>query len=423
MPGGSAALLISLIVLIFLSGFFSATETAYSCANRIKLRTLAGNGNKRAQAVLDLAEKNFDRLITTILIGNNIVNLTGATVAALFFAKILINSPVDPSFVSTVVVTIAVLLFGEITPKFIAKTYPEKMAMGIYPVIKICYYIFYPLNILFSGWKWLISKVFHLKNDEIITEEEIMTIVEEAGEDGTLKQEETKLIRSVIEFDDLDVSDILIPRVNISAVELNSSMDEIKEVFERTEFSRLPVYKEDIDSIIGIIHEKDFYKIYGSSDKIFDIIKEPYFTTPHNKISKLLKVLQSQRIQMAFVLDEYGGTLGLVTLEDILEELVGEIYDEHDKKQDFYIKVRDNVYMFDAENAPLDETFEFFNLSDDEGNFQSQTLSGFIVEFLGEIPVKGRKFDYKNLSFEILKANNKTVQMAKITFTPPESED
>ncbi|MBQ7348549.1 MAG: DUF21 domain-containing protein, partial [Clostridia bacterium] len=240
-PTFNTWLFIAIVVLVIMSGFFSSTETAYSCSSRIKLRTLVSNGDKRAKKVLDLAETNYDRFISTVLIGNNIVNLSASTLATILFASLIENDSTS-ALVSTAVITVVVLIFGEITPKFIAKTYPEKFAMAFYPLIKFFYYLFAPLNLLFGGWKWFLSKVFRFKNADVVTEDEIMTIVEEAEEDGTLKTEETKLIRSVIEFDDLEVGDILVPRVNIVAVDVESSMDDIRKIFNREGYSRIPVY-------------------------------------------------------------------------------------------------------------------------------------------------------------------------------------
>lgn len=423
MPDGSIPLLISLIILVFFSGFFSATETAFSCASRIKLRTLHTNGNKRAGKVLNLAEKNYDKLITTILIGNNIVNLSASTISTLLFAKLIINPQINSSVVSTAVITIAVLIFGEITPKYIAKTFPEKVSMAFYPIINLCTYIFYPFNFIFSGWKFLISKIFHLKNEEVITEDEIMTIVQEAQEDGTLKQEETKLIRSVIEFDDLEVGDILIPRINIVSVCEKDSMQEIQKVFNKTGFSRLPVYKDSIDSIIGTIHEKDFYASYLAGKKnVKDIMQNAFFTTKHTKISNLLKQLQKQKVHMAIVLDEYGGTLGLLTMEDILEELVGEIWDEHDEVVNYFKTIAENTFVIDG-NAPLNKTFAFLNLEGKDEDFEANTVSGWVIETLGEIPPSGQHFDYENLSVEILKSTIKKVLQIKVIVTPKSEEE
>lgn len=415
MPAGSWSLLISLIILVFFSGFFSATETAYSCASKIKLRTLLSNGNKRAGAVLNLTEKHYDRLLSTILIGNNIVNLSASAISTLFFAMIILDSKLDSTVVSTAVITVAVLIFGEITPKYIAKTYPEKVSMAFYPVVILFYYILYPINIIFSAWKFIISHVFKLNREEIITEDEIMTFVEEAQEDGTLKKDETNLIRSVIEFDDLEVEDILTPRVNIAAVDIKSSLDEIKMMFQRTGFSRLPVYKGSIDSIIGIIHEKDFYNLYVNDKRsITEVMQEAYFTTEHTKISKLLRTLQVKRLQMAVVLDEYGGTMGIVTIEDILEELVGEIYDEHDEEINYHKKLNDSTYIFFG-NAPLDNTFDILGIDKSKvEDFDASTVSGWVIENLGEIPASGKSFEYENCRIEVMKSTVKKVLQVKI---------
>ena len=416
MPEGSVPLLVAIIVLIFFSAFFSGTETAYSCANRIKLRSFEQNGNKRAGWVLKLTENNYDKFISTILVGNNIVNITASTIATLFFIKIFTDTAsVNPSVISTIVMTVAVLIFGEITPKFLAKTAPEKYAMAVYPVIIFFYYIFYPINLLFSGWKWLISKIFRIKEETVITEDEILTMVEEAEEDGTLRQDETELIRQVIEFDDVEVGDILVPRVNIVGVEVSSPMEAIKDIFISEGYSRIPVYKDDVDTIIGTIHEKDFFKEYlqGKSN-INDILQNAVYTTEHVKISTLLKQLQKKKIHIAVVLDEYGGTLGIVTMEDILEELVGEIWDEHDEEVEYFKKIDDNVYLVDG-NAPLHETFKFFGIEDDLENFEANTTSGWIIEKLGLIPRVGTKIEHLNLDIEVLKATVKKILQIKVT--------
>lgn len=415
-------LFVAIIALIIMSAFFSSMETAFSCSNKLKLRSLATNGNKRAKKVLLLAENNYDKLITTVLIGNNIVNLTATTFATIFFAN-LIQDKNTSAIISTAVMTIAVLILGEITPKFIAKTFPEKMSMIFYPVIKFFYYLFFPLNLLFSGWKWILSKVFRLKDTEVVTEDEIMTIVEEAEEDGTLKEEETKLIRSVIEFDDLEVGDILVPRVNIVAVEVNTPMENIKDVFDREGYSRILVYKDGIDTVIGTIHQKDFFNAYLSKkDNINDILQNAFYTTEHAKISTLLRQLQKKKVHIAVVLDEYGGTLGLITLEDILEELVGEIWDEHDEEINYFRKINQNTYIVDG-NAPISDMFEFFGLEDENDKFDANTLSGWIIEYLGEIPTAGAKLEYLSLKVEVLKSTVKRVLQVKITHTPQTEEE
>lgn len=423
MPEGSVPRLIALIVLVIFSGFFSATETAYSCASRTKLRSLAGNGNKRAKNVLVLAEDKFDRLISTILVGNNIVNLSAATVAASFFALILKDAKVDSGLISTIVMTVFILIFGEVTPKFVAKVYPEKFAMGFYPVVIFFFYFLYPFTMFFSGWKWLITKIFRIKSEDVVTEDEVMTVVEEAEEDGTLKSDETKLIRSVIEFDDLEVGDILVPRVNVVAVDVQTPMEEIRRVFDEEGYSRLLVYKDTIDTVIGTIHEKDFFSAYLAGKKNVDgILQNAFYTTEHAKISNLLKQLQKKKVHIAVVLDEYGGTLGLVTLEDILEELVGEIWDEHDEEVNYFKKIDDGHYLVDG-NAPLSEVFEFFGLKHEDEQFDSNTVSGWVIERLGEIPHAGVKTDFSGLEFEVTKSTVKRVLQIKVTILTKEEDD
>ena len=270
----------------------------------------------------------------------------------------------------------------------------------------------------------MLSKVFRLKNAEIVTEDEIMTIVEEAEEDGTLGTEETQLIRSVIEFDDLEVGDILVPRVNIVGVDIASSMEDIRKVFNREGYSRVPVYKDSIDTIIGTIHEKDFFNAYLNGKKGIDgIMQNAFYTTEHAKISDLLRQLQKKKVHIAVVLDEYGGTLGLVTLEDILEELVGEIYDEHDEIINYYKQLSSDTFLIDG-NAPLDDTFEYLGLPKNEDEeFEAITVSGWIIELLGEIPKAGEKLTHKNLDVEVLKSTVKKILQVKIVVNPLEETE
>lgn len=428
MPDGSIPLLVSLFVLIAFSAFFSATETAYTSASRIRLKSLATGGNRRAEKVLALCENSYDKLLSTILIGNNIVNLSASTISALFFAKILFGSCLNPSIVSTVAITVVVLIFGEITPKYIGKFCAEKLAMAVYPFISILIFLFYPLNIVFSGWKKLIVRIFRFKAKDVITEEEIITMVEEAEEDGTIKKEETNLIRSVIEFDDLDAKDVLVPRVNICAVEVSSAPEEIMRKFEESGFSRIPVYEGDIDTIIGIIHEKDFFKAFQADEKnnskdsekssglfIKSIMQKPFFAIETTKISLLLRKMQKERNHMAIVIDEYGGTSGLITMEDILEELVGEIYDEHDSDSDSgCIKpCGENAFIVSGETS-VSKMMKYFELDEDETS-GSTTVSGWITEKLGDFPEEGKKLRWQDkIEIEVLKTDKNTIRSLKV---------
>ena len=397
-------------------------ETAYSCSNKLKLKTMSANGNKRAGKTLALAEK-YDSLLSTILVGNNIVNITTSTLSGILFGFLIANQATSAT-VSTVITTIAVLIVGEITPKMIANVYPEKFAMAGYPVLMFFKVLLYPVNIIFSGYKWLLAKMFKLKNDSIVTEDEIMTMVEEAQVGGTLKQDETKLIRSVIEFDDLEVVDILIPRVNITAIELGTPLDKIKDIFDDEGYSRIPVYKGSIDTIVGILHEKDFFQAYLKGKKdISSFLQSVVYTTEHIKISVLLKQLQKKKAHMAIVLDEYGGTSGIVTLEDILEELVGEIWDEHDEEVTWCRPVDENTTIFDANTSLLD-LLEYYDIDTDEyRNYDASTISGWVIEQLGGIPAVGKKFEYNHLEIEITKSTVKKVLEIKVTKKPEEKPE
>lgn len=403
--------IIALIVLILLSAFFSATETAFTSANKARLKMLAEDGKKSAKKALELTE-NYDRLLFTILIGNNIVNIVMTTVAGLFFAALITQASLAAT-VSTIATTVVVLIFGEITPKTIAKELPEKFACVASYVISFFIVILFPLNILFTGWKLLLTKVFKFKSIDVITEEELLTYVEEASEDGTLNESETELISGAIEFNDVEVGDILVPRVNVIAVEMDTPMDEIKDVFLKNGFSRVPVYKNSIDTIIGMIHEKDFFNAYLNGTKnIKGLITSMAIATEHMKISVLLRTLQKQKVHMATVLDEYGGTLGIVTLEDILEELVGEIWDEHDEVVNYFTKVDDTTYLVDG-NAELSDFCELFEQEEDE-DWDSNTVSGWVIEQFGEIPTIGASFNYNDLEITVIKRNLRKVLEIKV---------
>ena len=422
-PPGSqniAIYVIILVALLILSAFFSATETAFTSLNRTRLKLLADDGKKSAKKALKHAE-NYDRLLYTILIGNNIVNLTLATISTLLFSSIITNSESLSATLSTIISTVAVLILGEITPKTLAKEFPEKVAMFVAPIMDFFTIILYPLNLVFTGWKLLLKKIFKFKSEDVITEQELLTYVEEANEDGTLDNNETELISSAIEFNDAEVGDILVPRVNVIAVEENTPMKDIRLVFSEHGFSRLPVYRGSIDTIIGMIHEKDFYAAYtsGATD-IKGIVTSMALATEHMKISDLLRSMQKQKVHMATVVDEYGGTLGIVTLEDILEELVGEIWDEHDEVVDYFTKLDDEHYLVDG-NAELSEFFEIFSQEEDEES-DSNTVSGWIIERSGDIPPIGYTFDYNNLTVTVTKRTLKKVLEVKVEIRPAEED-
>ena len=401
-------LTIAIIVLVLLSGLFSGTETAYSCVNKIKLKTLASQDKKHAKSVYNFADEKFDKLVTAILVGNNIVNLTASALGTILFAKLISNADVA-AVVSTAVLTVVVLIFGEITPKYLASVYPEKACFFFYPFVVFFYFVLWPICKIFDGYKYLLTKIFKLKKDETVTDEEILSLVEEAEESGTLEEDESELVRSALEFNDLKVEDILVPRVNVFAVEEGASMEAARELFERTGYSRLPVYKDTIDNVIGLIHERDFFSAYVRGEKeIAHFVQDIEFTTEYTRISTLLKQLQKKKIHMAAVSDEYGGLLGIVTLEDILEELVGEIWDEHDEEEVLFGKIAEDEYWVDGK-CDLEKFFDLYELGDKAEECESNTVGGWVTELYGGIPPIGEELEFECLGIKIVKATRQKV--------------
>ncbi|MBQ8284376.1 MAG: HlyC/CorC family transporter [Clostridia bacterium] len=398
---------IIIVVLIILSGFFSGTETAYSCANKIKLKSMVALGKKNAQKVYDFADAKYDKLVTAILVGNNIVNITASALGTILFG-ILIADQNLAATVSTAVLTVVVLLFGEITPKYLASVYPEKFCFFFYPLMQLFYWILTPICKVFDGFKWLLTKIFKLQKDATITDEELMSLVDEAEEDGTLKEDESELLRSALEFDDLKVEDILVPRVDVQAVSEDSTMEEVCAVFEKSGYSRLPVYKDRIDNVIGLIHQRDFFVGYVKGEKEFGhLVQDIVFTSEYTRISTLLKQLQKQKIHMAAVSDEYGGLVGIVTLEDILEELVGEIWDEHDEEEVLFGQISEGEYWVDGK-CGLDEFFALYEKEEDE-ECESNTVGGWVTEKYGCIPPIGEVLIADELEIKVVKATKQKI--------------
>ncbi len=407
--GSTESLIGLLFILLVFSAYFSAIETAFSCSNKIRLKNLSNNGNKKAEIALKLLE-NYDDLISTILIGNNIVNIAAATIATVIFTRVLGDAGAT---VSTVVMTVAVLIFGEITPKSLAKEFPEKFSMASSRFIAILMKIFFPLILIFGGWKRMIRKMFKISTEDSMTQEELITMIEEAENDGDLEAHESDLICAAIEFNDLDVRDILTPRVDLVAINIESSLDEVEKIFRFNAFSRLPVYENSIDNIVGFIHEKDFYNLYyNDKGPLKMIIKSLLYTSPHVKISSLLRQLQSSKTHIAIVLDEYGGTAGIITLEDILEELVGDIWDEHDTVVEHYKEISENTYLVECD-ADLEDMFERFGVKAEE-DYEMITVSGWVIHELEHIPHVGESFTYKKLYVEVTDADSRKVNEVKI---------
>jgi len=380
---------------------------------------MENDGNMNAGAVLRILD-DFDRFLTTVLIGNNIVNIAGATVGTLLFTLYFAgNGPT----ISTIVITIVTIMFGETAPKSLAKQMPERFACASVGFVRFFEVILSPLSVMMKGWTWLVSKIADIKEDDSDISDELTTMVEEAEREGDLEEHESDLISNAIGFNELDVKDVLSPRVDIVAVDIAESVDKIEEAFRTNGFSRLPVYENSIDNIVGVIHEKDFYELmYHNKGPIRKIIKPVIYTSPNTRISTLLKQLQGAKLHLAVVLDEYGGTEGIITLEDIIEELVGEIWDEHDTVEEFYTKVNDTTWMVKGD-AEIDDLIDRFDVDEEDEELDFITVSGWAIHELGHIPHVGEEFDYKNLHVSIAKADQRKVLEVKVEIHAKKEEE
>ncbi len=397
-----------LVILIMFSAFFSATETAFTSLNKTRIKMMADEGNRRAALVLSMTEQ-YDKLLTTVLIGNNIVNIASTAIATVLFISLLGNQAAG-STLSTVVMTVVVLIFGEITPKSIAKEKPEAFAMFSAPFIKFLFYIFFIFIGFFSLWKKLLKAVFKLEANDTITGDELLNIVEEAEDSGGIDEEESDLIRSAISFSELTAEDILTPRVDVVAISKDEAEQEIAKIFDESKFSRLPVYDEDIDNIIGFLHIRDFSSLKFSDDEQFNIealLKSTVFVAKSMAVNDLLKLMQQKKTHMAVVTDEYGGTIGIVTLEDILEELVGEIWDEADEVVEDFVDLEDGRVRVLC-SAQLSKMFDRFDI-DADSESESVSVGGWVIEQLCKIPEENDTFTYNNMEVTVTKVENRRI--------------
>lgn len=402
-----ATKIIIIAAMLIMSAFFSATETAFLSANKTRLKALAAKGKRRAALVLELSEK-YDQLISSILIGNNIVNIIASSVATVLFVSLLGDVGVT---VSTAVLTVLVLIFGEISPKSIAKDCPEVFAMFAAPIIRVVMVAATPLNYLFSLWKKLLARLLKVEKDKGMSQEELLMLVEEVQQDGAIDETEGDLLRNAIEFGEQKAEDILTHRTDLEAVSVDMTKEEIAEAFSASRFSRLLVYEESIDNIVGVIHQKDLYSGARITDKdLKDIIVPPLFVTTTERIDNLLKILQKTKSHIAVVLDEYGGTEGIVTMEDILEELVGEIWDEHDEVVVDFRDLGNDTYSVDG-SVDIDDFSEYFDLDIES---ESVSVGGWLMSQLGKIPAVGDVLNYGNLEITVKALDGHRVDMLQV---------
>ncbi len=421
MSGNDSGLLTAIVILIFFSALFSAIETAYSSASKIRLKNMANNKEKGAADALKIIE-NFDQFLTTVLIGNNIVNITMATLGTVLFTHIYGDTGAT---ISTAVITVIVLIFGEVTPKSIAKQAPERFASKTAGFVRFFEIIFIPLNLIFKGWQLLVSKVIHLQPEDSDISDELITMVDEAEKEGDLEAHESDLISAAIEFNDEDVQDVLTPRVDVVAVDLGTSLEHVERVFRLNSYSRLPVYENSVDNIVGVIHEKDFYNLYyqdkdRSRGMLRKIIKPVIYTSENTKISALLKQLQAAKLHLAVVLDEYGGTQGIITMEDIIEELVGEIADEHDVPSHEFRLLAPGEALVDGK-LRLEDINERMCTTLPEGQYE--TVGGLVSGLAGHIPSSGESFEVEDTRLVVEESDGQHVERIRIVVGPREGDD
>ena len=406
---------VALVILVGFSAFFSASETAFSSLNQIRLESRAEDGDSSAARVLAMAEQ-YDKLLSTILIGNNIVNIAAASIGTILFTRML--GAERGATVSTIVLTIIVLIFGEVTPKSLAKEMPEKVATAVSPFLVLLMALMTPLTWLFTQWKKLLGHFVHSGEADTITEGELMTMVSEAENDGELTDRESELIRSAIEFDDVEVEEILTPRVDVVAVEDDIPLEELAQTFAESGYSRLPVYHGTIDNIIGVVHEKDFYIArLKKATKIDDLVVPTLYTTGSTQISQLLRTLREQHHHLAVVVDEYGGTEGIITLEDILEELVGEIWDEHDEVTEDFRKQSDGSWLVSG-SASVDDLYEELDLPEEE-DIDSNTVNGLVQEKTCHLPKVGDRFTLGEYDGVVTRTAKRRVTEVRLTPAAP----
>ena len=397
---------------LILSAYFSATETAFSSANSTRLKTLAEKGSKKAKLACELLE-HYDKLLSTILIGNNIVNILMASIGTVLFVRHYGDAGAT---ISTIVVTVVVLVFGEISPKSVAKDCAERFAMFSAPILRVFLFVLTPLNFLFSLWKKLLAKVFRLNGESKMSQEELLMLVDEVQQDGSIDKNEGELLKNAIDFSEQQAQDILIHRVDLAALPITASKEEVAALFTETKYSRLLIYQDSIDHILGTVHQKDFYVGCGITEKpLPEIIVPPLFVLENEPISRLLKTLQKAKTHVAVVVDEYGGTCGIVTMEDILEELVGEIWDEHDEIEVFIRKTGANTFLVDA-GMDFDEFAAYFQLKADS---EMTSVSGWVMEQFGRVPESGERISAGPLDVLVTKVDNHRIEEIQITQHAP----
>lgn len=404
-----------------MSAFCSCSETVFSCASAVRLKRWADEGDKKAQHALKIVN-NFDKALTAILILNNIVNLSCSALATLLFLNIF---PTYGAAISTGVITFLVLTFGEIIPKCFGKEKCDKLARSISGILNMMIVVLTPLVYLFIGIKKLALRIFSIKGDDpTVTEDELKYIVEEIEEQGILEKQESEMVRSVLEFDETTVVEVLTPRVDVIAIDINADHNKIMKVLKEHRFSRIPVYEDSIDHIVGILHTWDYLDTVasGKKAKLRELISPAQFIFQTQNLSSVLSEFRRRRLHIAVVTDEYGGTLGIVTMEDLLEEIVGEIWDEDEEVENTIQKIGESEWRVDGD-VELDDMYELFDMTRNEDDSEFVTVGGFVAETLGSIPQKGDSFEFRNLFITVNSVKNHRIGTVTIKLIQKSDED
>lgn len=407
---------IIIIALLVMSAIFSGSEMAFSSVNKIRLKNYAAQGNKRAEKALKIAN-SFDNALTTILIGNNIVNILSTSISTVLFTELLGPGGVGAA---TAVMTVLVLIFGEITPKSYAKSHAESVSLVMAEPLWILIKLLTPVVALFR----ILQNAMKPKEEQpTVTEDELKYMIEEIEEQGVLEEQESDLVRSALEFDEITVDEILIPRVNVVAVERNEDFNKIKDIFLTEMYSRLPVYEKSVDNIIGIITNKNFFRLVNEGkEDISEIIQDVIHLSDLKLISEALKEMQKNKMHMAVVLDQYGGTKGIITLEDIIEELVGEIYDENDEVIDTFVKTGENEYEVSGELS-IGDLLENLGLPENEIESSGNTVGGWVMELLGHVAEEGETAESGAFRLTVISVEDKKIQKIRLVISTADEEE
>lgn len=401
-----------IVILIAISAFCSCIETAFSCAGNIRLKKYADSGNKKAKAALDIIE-NYDKALTAILILNNVVNLGCSSLATVVCLELFGDYG---AAISTGATTLLVLTFGEIIPKCLGKEKSDSVSMATARILKVIITVLTPIIFVFSVIKTLALKLFRVKQDDTtVTEDELKIIVESIEEQGVLEEQESLMVRSALDFDEKTAEEILTPRVDITAIDINESKDTITETIRTQRFSRIPVYNSSVDNIVGILHSWDYMNeiISGNTPQLSKLIHQPEFVFRTQKLSAILANFRKNKLHIAIVTDEYGGTLGIITMEDLLEEIVGEIWDEDEEIRQNYRILSQNDYLVSGD-MELEDMLALFDKKTSDIECDSLTVGGFVFDSFGTVPREGEQFEKNGLELTVVKVKDRRIQKVRV---------